>query len=277
MVLRQLAYGPQTCVLQCVGNVGACRREWRSVGAQIGSPDVIHPKQPIIRIQIEVSRLCCMLVWNACQAMLKGHPSPSQELTQTGVARSTLSRWAKTGRILRSAHGLYGLPDSAYDEHHSLVLAQGQMSNGVLCLHSALQFHGITSQLPREVWMAMEGGTHRPRVTGIKLRVCRFTKEAYSLGIEVHQVQGGSLRVYGMTKTVVDCVPDAQQNWGGHRDRSTSGCPASEEDHDWRAGKHGSPTALTHDPSPLSGNGGSFMNTAHSSRDRSQSTVQAYQ
>ena len=53
--------------------------------------------------------------------------------------------------------------------------------------------------------MAIEGGTHRPRVTGIKLRVCRFTKEAYSLGIEVHQVQGGSLRVYGVTKTVIDC------------------------------------------------------------------------
>jgi len=97
------------------------------------------------------------------------------------------------------------LPESAYDEHHSLVLAQSQMPNGVLCLLSALQFHGITSQLPREIWMAIEGGSHQPRVTGAKVRVCRFTGEAYSSGIEIHKVEGGSLRVYGATKTVIDC------------------------------------------------------------------------
>ncbi|QQS07691.1 MAG: transcriptional regulator [Fibrobacterota bacterium] len=107
--------------------------------------------------------------------------------------------------MLRLAPGLYGLPESAYDEHHSLVLAQGQMPNGVICLLSALQFHGITSQLPREVWMAMEGGTHRPRVTGVKVRVSRFTGDAYSSGIETHKVEGGLLRMYSVTKTVIDC------------------------------------------------------------------------
>lgn len=152
-----------------------------------------------------LSRFCCMDHWKACHALLNKHPCASQELTHLGVARSTLSRWASTGRILRLAYGLYGLPDAAYDEHHSLVLVQGQMPNGILCLLSALQFHGITSQLPREVWMAMEGGTHQPRVTGIKVRVSRFTGEAYSSGIETHQVEGGSLRVYGVTKTVIDC------------------------------------------------------------------------
>jgi len=143
--------------------------------------------------------------WIACQALLKESPCSAQELTQVGVARSTHSRWAESRRILRLAHGLYGLPESTYDEHHSLVLAQGQMPNGVLCLLSALQFHGITSQLPREVWMAMEGGTHRPRVTGIKVRICRFTGDAYSSGIEIHKVEGGLLRIYSVTKTVIDC------------------------------------------------------------------------
>ncbi len=143
--------------------------------------------------------------WKACQAALNKHPCSSLELTHFGVARSTLSRWAKSGRIIRLAHGLYGLPESAYDEHHSLVLAQGQMPHGVLCLLSALQFHGLTSQLPREVWMAMEGGTHQPRVTGIKVRVCRFTGDAYSSGIEIHKVEGGVLRIYSVTKTVIDC------------------------------------------------------------------------
>lgn len=143
--------------------------------------------------------------WTPCLALLSKHPCSSRQLTHLGVARSTLSRWVKSGRILRLAHGLYGLPESPYDEHHSLVLAQGQMPNGVICLLSALQFHGITSQLPREVWMAMEGGTHQPRVTGIKLRVCRFTGDAYSSGIETHEVEGGVLRVYDATKTVIDC------------------------------------------------------------------------
>lgn len=143
--------------------------------------------------------------WTPCKALLSKQPCSSQQLTDLGVARSTLSRWVKSGRLLRLAHGLYGLPDSTYDEHHSLVLAQGQMPKGVICLLSALQFHGITSQLPREVWMAMEGGTHRPRVTGIKVRICRFTGEAYSSGIETQKVEGGLLHVYSVTKTVIDC------------------------------------------------------------------------
>lgn len=53
--------------------------------------------------------------------------------------------------------------------------------------------------------MAIEGLSHRPRVAGVKVRVCRFTGEAYASGIETHKVEGGSLRVYGVTKTVIDC------------------------------------------------------------------------
>ena len=146
-----------------------------------------------------------MTGWESLQRLLKKHQCSSKELTRGGVARSTLSRWVKSGRILRLAHGLYALPEATYEEHHSLLLAQGQMPKGVLCLLSALQFHGITTQLPREVWMALEGGTHKPLATGIKVRIFRFTGEAFSGGIETHKVKGGTLRVYSVTKTVIDC------------------------------------------------------------------------
>ena len=49
--------------------------------------------------------------------------------------------------------GLYVLADARPTERHSLAEACKRVPHGVVCLLSALQFHGLTTQAPFEVWM----------------------------------------------------------------------------------------------------------------------------
>ena len=76
---------------------------------------------------------------------------------------------------------------------------------GVFCLLTALRFHGLTTQSPAEVWIALPEKARRPRLDYPRLRVARFSGEALSEGIEEHSVEGVTIRVYSPAKTVADC------------------------------------------------------------------------
>jgi predicted transcriptional regulator of viral defense system len=75
----------------------------------------------------------------------------------------------------------------------------------VICLLSALQFHDLTTQAPFEVWMAIDVRARRPRGTTPPLRIVRFSGRALTEGVEVHEIEGVRVRVYGPAKTVADC------------------------------------------------------------------------
>lgn len=138
------------------------------------------------------------------QKMLRKGPTKGADLARAGLSKATLSRWVEQGKVVRLARGVYGLESEVLDQQQLLVL-QKQAPKTVVCLLSALQFHGLTTQIPRETWLALEGRMHRPVLDGIRVRFFRFTAAAFHEGIEVHKVAGGKIRVYGVAKTVVDC------------------------------------------------------------------------
>jgi predicted transcriptional regulator of viral defense system len=80
-----------------------------------------------------------------------------------------------------------------------------RVPGGVVCLLSALQFHDLTTQLPFEVWLALDVKARKPAVEFPPLRIVRFSAEALSKGIETHRVEGVTVRVYNVPKTVADC------------------------------------------------------------------------
>ena len=77
------------------------------------------------------------------------------ELRAEGVTAATMSRMERDGEVLRLARGLYQLSDAPLDAHHSLAEAAKRVPKGVVCLVSALAFHQLTDQLPRQVWIAI--------------------------------------------------------------------------------------------------------------------------
>ena len=70
---------------------------------------------------------------------------------------------------------------------------------------TALQLHELTTQLPRQVWIAMPQGSHAPKMDYPPVKMVQFSGEAYAAGVEVVQVDQVALRVYGAAKTVADC------------------------------------------------------------------------
>ncbi|MBN1210171.1 MAG: hypothetical protein JXB05_35290 [Myxococcaceae bacterium] len=74
----------------------------------------------------------------------------------------------------------------------------------VVCLSSALYFHGLLSEEPSEVFLAIGEKARRPRRQQPPLRIVRFSGPALSEGIEHHSDQGVPVRVYSVAKTVAD-------------------------------------------------------------------------
>lgn len=129
----------------------------------------------------------------------------ASDLTGAGIPRVVLTRMTASGQLERAAPGLYRLPGASSSEHEGLVTVARKVPQAVICLLSALQFHGLTTQLPWQVWIAMPRGSHVPRLDHPPIKMVQFTGEAYTHGIEMHKREGVALQVYGVAKTVADC------------------------------------------------------------------------
>lgn len=89
----------------------------------------------------------------------------------------------RDGEVLRLARGLYQLSDAPLDVHHSLAKSAKRIPKGVVCLVSALAFHGLTDQLPRKIWLAVGQKDWTPRPEGTPIRLVRFTDRLLTEGV----------------------------------------------------------------------------------------------
>ncbi|MEZ4709763.1 MAG: type IV toxin-antitoxin system AbiEi family antitoxin domain-containing protein [Caldilineaceae bacterium] len=128
-----------------------------------------------------------------------------RDLKQYGISPSVLYSLHQQGVVMRTGRGLYFLPDGDFTENHSLAEACKRAPNGVICLLSALRFHHLGTQNPFEVWLAIERKARRPQVDYPPLRVMYYSGQAFTEGIEEHLIEGVTVRVYSLPKTVVDC------------------------------------------------------------------------
>lgn len=128
-----------------------------------------------------------------------------RELEAHGVTRVQLSRLVNEALVVRQARGIYVAARHAPSAEHTLAHVAKRVPGGVLCLLTALRFHGLTTQPAPEVWIALPEKARRPRLDYPRLRVARFSGEALTAGIEEHEVEGVTLRVYSAAKTVADC------------------------------------------------------------------------
>ncbi|MEJ2737048.1 MAG: type IV toxin-antitoxin system AbiEi family antitoxin domain-containing protein [Anaerolineae bacterium] len=128
-----------------------------------------------------------------------------RDLDAHGIPRIYLSRLCERGLLDRVGRGLYVLPDADVSEHHTLAEAGKRVPHGVVCLLSALRFHGLTTQSPSEVWLAIANKAWRPQVDYPPLRFVRFSERTLEAGVEEHSIEGVLVRIYNPAKTVADC------------------------------------------------------------------------
>jgi predicted transcriptional regulator of viral defense system len=129
----------------------------------------------------------------------------SRDLHMVGASRVMLTRLMASGQLEKVGRGLYRLPQAPMSADESLAAVAIKVPQAVFCLLTALQFHGLTTQSPRQVWLAMPRGSHAPRIDYPPLRMVQYSGVAYAEGIEIFERDQVLLRVYGVAKTVADC------------------------------------------------------------------------
>ncbi|WP_105434792.1 type IV toxin-antitoxin system AbiEi family antitoxin domain-containing protein [Neorhizobium tomejilense] len=126
------------------------------------------------------------------------------ELRREGIFAMTISRAVEDGELVRLSRGLYQRPDGDLDTSQALAEAAKLVPQGVVALTSALAFHGLTDQIPREVWMAVSTRDWAVAPAYPPIRITEFQDAYMEQGIEYHQISGIGVPVFSVVKTLAD-------------------------------------------------------------------------
>ena len=91
----------------------------------------------------------------------------TQEILQLGISKEYLRKLKEKGVVEKIARGVYVLPSYEFSAMQSIVEVSKQIPKGVICLLSALRFHGFTTQNPFEVWIAIERRAWKPQMFSV--------------------------------------------------------------------------------------------------------------
>jgi predicted transcriptional regulator of viral defense system len=128
-----------------------------------------------------------------------------RDLVALGLPSVALTRLVRQGRLVRVGRGLYAHPERSVSEHGTLAEMTRKHPRAIVRLLSALRVHDLTTQKPFEVWLAIPNKARAPKVDYPPLRIVRFSGFALTDGIEEHQIDGVSVRVTNVARTVADC------------------------------------------------------------------------
>src|SRR5688572_11361053 len=133
----------------------------------------------------------------AVLALAGQHPLlRARDLAKQALPTVVLSRLVAAGKLERVARGVYSLPGRALSEHRSLAEVALRVPRGVVCLLSALRVHGIGTQAPFEVWLALPHHSPTPRLDQPAVRVVRMSGAALTEGIELVEIDGTTVPVF---------------------------------------------------------------------------------
>ncbi len=129
----------------------------------------------------------------------------ASDLDAIGAPRIVLSRLTTAGRLLKVGRGMYALDETQALEQDGILAVARRVPQAIFCLSTALQFHELTTQLPREVWFAMPRGSHMPRIDYPPIKMVQMSGDVYASGVETYVLEGVTVRVFSVAKTVADC------------------------------------------------------------------------
>lgn len=129
----------------------------------------------------------------------------TKDAISAGIHPRTLYAMRDEGIVEVLSRGVYRLFEMQPLGNPDLVSVSLRIPKGVVCLISALAFYEITTQIPHQVFIAIDRYSRPPNVDFPPIRIFRFTGEAYKSGIETHQTEGVQLRIYCPEKTIADC------------------------------------------------------------------------
>lgn len=122
-----------------------------------------------------------------------------------GVSRTTIQRMLEAGQLERLSRGVYRLADMPILGDPDLVVVTQRVPDCVVCLVSALAFHDLTTQIPYEIQIAIGRTARYPQISHPPIRVFRYQHALLNAGVETHDLEGHTIKVFSPEKTIADC------------------------------------------------------------------------
>jgi predicted transcriptional regulator of viral defense system len=129
----------------------------------------------------------------------------ARDAAELGLRSGDLRRLVEAGAVERVARGLYRLADAEPTEHYTVAAVCTRVPDAIVCLLSALSVHGLGTQLPREIWIAIPHKARAPRLPEFPIKVVRFSGAALRYGVENIRLEGVPARITNPARTLVDC------------------------------------------------------------------------
>src|SRR5205814_1083672 len=124
-----------------------------------------------------------------------------RDLETLKIPFAELQRLVANGIVEKVGRGLYRLAAAEPSEFEMLAMIASALPGAIVCLLSALTLHGIGTQAPHEVWLALDRKARKPSRLPARVRIARFSGPALSYGIETRLILGVPVRVTSPART----------------------------------------------------------------------------
>src|SRR5258705_1329586 len=104
----------------------------------------------------------------------------ARDLYRFGIHPEVLSRAFRRGLFLKIGRGLYARKDFSADFERQIMLACKRVPNGIVCLKSAVRFHGLLPLDSASIWMAIDFKAKKHVAGDLKRRLVRFSCHAHA-------------------------------------------------------------------------------------------------
>lgn len=128
-----------------------------------------------------------------------------RDLEPVDVPFAELQRLVVAGTVEKVGPGLYRLAAADVTKFETIAMVSTAVPGGIVCLLSALRIHGIGTQAPHEVWLALDRKARKPSRLPARVRIVRFSGAMLTYGIQTRAMLGVPVSITSPARTVVDC------------------------------------------------------------------------
>jgi predicted transcriptional regulator of viral defense system len=135
----------------------------------------------------------------------KGYVS-TKEVEDKGINRYYINQLEKLGLLSKVKTGLYKWGDYDFQYNFEFVDVFKIVPKGVLCLTSALAYYNLTTNNPWQYEIAIERTKKVTIPDYPSIKLMYFSNKQLELGIVETDIDGHTVRIYNIEKTICDCV-----------------------------------------------------------------------
>lgn len=115
----------------------------------------------------------------------------------------SINKEIKSGNVIRIKNGVYMLPEELAS---TMIDVERIVPGGVVCMYSAWDYYGLTTQIPDGFYIAIE--KHRkvvvPDIMGIIL--CYWQEKYCTMGVEETEIAKHKVKIFCIEKSVCDAI-----------------------------------------------------------------------